>query len=217
MIPDHLQSFLTDAHLEAVTAMRRYPQPNYVISKVAEECGEVVKSAIHCAEGRETTDRVRAEIRQAMAMLMRLYLEGDQVHGLPPLAEQSGVMPITSQGAFREMDKARIAELEAELQAVLDGTAHEADLAKMEEMRAEMRERATIAGGKITALEAHLAAAEADADRLAEALRAYVEYHAMPSDRGGKNGPKGKAFTRFASLREGALTAHQDRKASAHG
>jgi hypothetical protein len=64
---------------------------------------------------------------------------------------------------------------------------------------------------------ARLAAAEADADRLAEALRAYGEYHAMPSDRGGKNGPKGKAFTRFATLREPALTAHQDRKAPAHG
>jgi hypothetical protein len=78
---------LTDAHLEAVEAMRRFPQPNYVISKVAEECGEVVKAAIHCAEGRDTPDHVRAEIRQAMAMLMRLYLEGDQVHGLPPLAD----------------------------------------------------------------------------------------------------------------------------------
>jgi hypothetical protein len=88
MIPDHLQSFLTDAHIEAVEAMRRYPQPNYVISKVAEECGEVVKAAIHCAEGRDTVEHVRAEVRQAMAMLMRLYLEGDQVHGCPPLVDR---------------------------------------------------------------------------------------------------------------------------------
>jgi hypothetical protein len=65
--------------------MRKFPQPNYVISKVAEEAGEVVKAAIHCAEGRETPENVIAEIRQAMAMLMRLYIEGDQVHGLPPL------------------------------------------------------------------------------------------------------------------------------------
>lgn len=89
MIPDHLQSLLTDAHIEAVKAMQKFPQPNYVISKVAEEAGEVVKAAIHCAEGRETKENVRGEIKQAMAMLMRLYLEGDQVHGLPPIHDQS--------------------------------------------------------------------------------------------------------------------------------
>ena len=89
MIPCHLQTLLTDAHIEAVKAMQKFPQPNYVISKVAEEAGEVVKAAIHCAEGRETKENVRAEIKQAMAMLMRLYLEGDQVHGLPPIHDQS--------------------------------------------------------------------------------------------------------------------------------
>lgn len=89
MIPCHLQTLLTDAHIEAVTAMQNFPQPNYVISKVAEEAGEVVKAAIHCAEGRETKENVRAEIKQAMAMLMRLYLEGDQVHGLPPIYDPS--------------------------------------------------------------------------------------------------------------------------------
>lgn len=86
MIPDPLQSLLTDAHLEALKAMERFPQPNYVISKVAEEAGEVVKAAIHCAEGRESPENVRAEIKQAMAMLMRLYLEGDEIHGLDPIA-----------------------------------------------------------------------------------------------------------------------------------
>lgn len=88
MIPCHLQTLLTDAHIEAVKAMQKFPQPNYVISKVAEEAGEVVKAAIHCAEGRETKENVRGEIKQAMAMLMRLYLEGDQVHGLPPIHDQ---------------------------------------------------------------------------------------------------------------------------------
>lgn len=80
--------FLFDgAFLEAVKAMQKFPQPNYVISKVAEEAGEVVKAAIHCAEGRETKENVHAEIKQAIAMLIRLYLEGDQVHGLPPIYE----------------------------------------------------------------------------------------------------------------------------------
>jgi hypothetical protein len=33
------------AHVEATKAMKRFPQPNYVISKIAEEAGEVVKAA----------------------------------------------------------------------------------------------------------------------------------------------------------------------------
>lgn len=71
----------------------------------------------------------------------------------------------------RRMDKARIVALEAELASVLDGTAHEADLVNMEALRAEMRERATLAGGRINALEARLVDAEADAMRLAEVIR----------------------------------------------
>jgi hypothetical protein len=70
---DPLKGFdilVTEAKLEAFYAMRRFPQPNYVISKVAEEAGEVVKAAIHCAEKRETAE------------LIRLWVEGDQVHGL---------------------------------------------------------------------------------------------------------------------------------------
>jgi ribosomal protein L22 len=80
-----VQQLLDDAYQEAEKAMKRFPQPNYVISKIAEEAGEVVKASIHCAEGRETLENVRGEIVQTIAMLIRLYLEGDQVHGLPPV------------------------------------------------------------------------------------------------------------------------------------
>jgi phosphoribosyl-ATP pyrophosphohydrolase len=73
------------AQAEAEKAMRKFPQPNYVISKVAEEAGEVVKAAIHCAENRETKEAVLGEVVQCMAMLIRLCLEGDQVHGLAAL------------------------------------------------------------------------------------------------------------------------------------
>ena len=84
-----LEALIEAAKFEAAQAMKKFPQPNYVISKVAEEAGEVVKAAIHCAEGRETPENVIGEIKQAMAMLIRLYIEGDQVHGLPPLRAQS--------------------------------------------------------------------------------------------------------------------------------
>ena len=88
-----LDDLFHEAKNEAMKAMHKFPQPNYVISKVAEEAGEVVKAAIHYAEGRETPENVRSEIKQAMAMLIRLYIEGDQVHNCPPilLVDQSGV------------------------------------------------------------------------------------------------------------------------------
>lgn len=88
--PEDVGALVADAMAEATKAMRKFPQPNYVISKVAEEAGEVVKAAIHCAEGRERPEAVRGEIVQCMAMLIRLYLEGDQVHGLAALAKQGG-------------------------------------------------------------------------------------------------------------------------------
>ena len=74
------------AYVEAAKAMHKFPQPNYVISKIAEEAGEVVKAAIHCAEKRETAENVAGEMKQLIAMLIRLWVEGDQVHGLPPIA-----------------------------------------------------------------------------------------------------------------------------------
>lgn len=70
---------------EANRAILKFPAPNYTITKFAEEAGEFVKAAVHCAEGRESMEAVRAEMTQAVAMLFRLWVEGDQVHGLPPI------------------------------------------------------------------------------------------------------------------------------------
>lgn len=85
---DSFDALICDAKEEAERAMQKFPQPNYVISKVAEEAGEVVKAAIHCAEGREEASEVRGEMKQLVAMLYRLWVEGDGVHGLRALAEQ---------------------------------------------------------------------------------------------------------------------------------
>ena len=49
---------------------------------------------------------------------------------------------------------------------------------------------------------AHLIAAAPD---MYEALEAYGDYLSTPSDRGGKNGPKGKAHDKFISLKNAAL------------
>lgn len=85
-----------DGLREAEKAMRKFPQPNYVISKVAEEAGEVVKAAIHCAEGRETTENLRGEMKQLIAMLYRLWVEGDGVHGLLPCSRRPTQAPHVS-------------------------------------------------------------------------------------------------------------------------
>lgn len=84
--PDNFDQLVADGIAEAMKAMRKFPQPNYVISKIAEEAGEVVKAAIHAAEGRETAENLRGEMKQLIAMLYRLWIEGDQVHGLGSVA-----------------------------------------------------------------------------------------------------------------------------------
>jgi len=84
---------IQEAMTEAEKAMRKYPQPNYVITKIAEEAGEVVKAAVHAAEGRETLENLRGEMIQLIAMLFRLWVEGDQVHGLLPVALRVDASP----------------------------------------------------------------------------------------------------------------------------
>ena len=76
---------IQDAIVEAQKAAARYPQPNYIITKIAEEAGEVVKEAVHCAEGRGSVDDLRKEMRQLIAMLFRLWVEGDGYLHLKPV------------------------------------------------------------------------------------------------------------------------------------
>jgi hypothetical protein len=90
---DDFDLLIADAREAAEKAMVRFPQPNYVISKIAEEAGEVVKAAIHCAEGRETAENLRGEMVQTIAMLYRLWMEGDGVHGLPAVRSAPLAVP----------------------------------------------------------------------------------------------------------------------------
>lgn len=79
---------LNDALAAADQATERFPQPNYVLLKVAEEAGEVVQAGVHCAEGRESYENLRKEIVQLIAMAIRLYVEGDQVNGVKSVFEE---------------------------------------------------------------------------------------------------------------------------------
>ncbi|APC44432.1 hypothetical protein [Pseudoalteromonas phage PH357] len=78
-------SLIEEAITEANKAMVKFPQPNYVLLKVAEEAGEVVKEGVHCSEGRGDYTNLRCEIKQTIAMLYRLYVEGDETIGLESL------------------------------------------------------------------------------------------------------------------------------------
>ncbi|MGQ5834497.1 hypothetical protein ACUNIZ_08835 [Serratia sp. IR-2025] len=81
---DYFGELVKKARSAADKAMRKFPQPNYVLNKVAEESGEVIKAVIHYTEGREEWSNVEGEIIDNLAMLIRLVVEGDQVIGFTP-------------------------------------------------------------------------------------------------------------------------------------
>lgn len=89
---DYFASLVIAARIRAEKAMCKFPQPNYVLNKVAEESGEVIKAVIHYTEGREEWSNVEGEIIDNLAMLIRLVSEGDQVIGFTPPASCRAAM-----------------------------------------------------------------------------------------------------------------------------
>ncbi|CAM7641684.1 Ead/Ea22-like family protein [Citrobacter freundii] len=89
---DYFASLVAMARVSADKAMRKFPQPNYVLLKVAEEAGEVVQAGVHYAENRMEWEQVEGEIVQLLAMLIRLVTEGDQINGVtPPASYAAGI------------------------------------------------------------------------------------------------------------------------------
>ena len=74
------------AGAEMAKAKAKFPQPTYVTLKVAEEAGEVVRGAVHYAEGRLSWDELENEAIQTIAMILRLLTEGDEINGVIPPA-----------------------------------------------------------------------------------------------------------------------------------
>lgn len=93
---DYFSSLVAIARVSADKAMRKFPQPNYVLLKVAEEAGEVVQAGVHYAEKRMGWEQVEGEIVQLLAMLIRLVTEGDQINGITPPA--AGIQVIEGEG-----------------------------------------------------------------------------------------------------------------------
>lgn len=81
---DYFGLLVSKARDSANKAMVKFPQPNYVLNKVSEEHGEVIKAVVHYLEGRETWENVEGELVDNLAMLIRLVVEGDGVIGFTP-------------------------------------------------------------------------------------------------------------------------------------
>lgn len=81
---DYFGSLVEKARAAAAKASIKFPQPNYVTLKIAEEAGEVVRGAVHYAENRMEWSEVEGEIVQLLAMLIRFVTEGDQINGVTP-------------------------------------------------------------------------------------------------------------------------------------
>ena len=81
---DYFGQLVSRARISAAKASEKFPQPNYVALKIAEEAGEVVRGCVHYAERRMEWKEVEDEIVQLLAMLIRLVMEGDQVNGVIP-------------------------------------------------------------------------------------------------------------------------------------
>lgn len=81
---DYFGSLVEKSRLSAQKACVKFPQPNYVTLKIAEEAGEVIRAAVHYAEGRMSWNEVEGEIVQLLAMLIRLVTEGDEINGVKP-------------------------------------------------------------------------------------------------------------------------------------
>jgi hypothetical protein len=82
---NHVLLLLMDALKEAHIAMGRYPLPNPTTLKIAEESGEVIKECMKISQGKGSMSNLSLEIRQSIAMLIRLAVEGDETLGVPSI------------------------------------------------------------------------------------------------------------------------------------
>ncbi|MDM4471346.1 hypothetical protein [Klebsiella michiganensis] len=134
-VQDYFSLLVSAARVRADKAMRKYPQPNYVLNKVAEEHGEVIKAVIHYTEGREKWSNVESEIIDNLAMLLRLVIEGDQVIGFtPPDARHNGISSADNDMAhqnrvfsIRHKSYSRLDDFETSARSWLDATPQPAD------------------------------------------------------------------------------------------
>lgn len=112
--PRGVDEILHRALAEMHKAIMRFPQSNYVALKVAEEAGEVIKAAVHYAEGRETWEKVEGEAVQAIAMILRLLVEGDRKNGIVPPTSEGRPSDNLPRGPIEEIAAERRRQVDVE-------------------------------------------------------------------------------------------------------
>jgi hypothetical protein len=70
--------------VEVERARAKFPSPDFLLSALSEEHGEVVQAVLNQYAGKGDEEAIRKEIIQEGAMLYRLATEGDPVHRLNP-------------------------------------------------------------------------------------------------------------------------------------
>ncbi|WP_223500169.1 hypothetical protein [Serratia sp. JSRIV006] len=146
---DYFGLLVRKARASADKAMRKYPQPNYVLNKVAEESGEVIKAVIHYTEGREEWVNVEGEIIDNLAMLIRLVTEGDQVIGFtPPEACHTSCEPHKLTGIQQSDQLKRALKLAGEAKELAD------------RIRAEEQTPPAVLGEQLINIANHIAGSE---------------------------------------------------------
>lgn len=66
-------------------ALQLFPGANNNLLALCEEHGELVKACLDYHQGKSTEADIGKELTQCMAMLLRLWFQGDATIGLPPV------------------------------------------------------------------------------------------------------------------------------------
>lgn len=73
---------------ELERARKKFPNPDYLVTALAEEAGEAIRASLEVMYSKgteETRQALLKELVQTMAMCVRLYNEGDPIHKIEPL------------------------------------------------------------------------------------------------------------------------------------
>lgn len=69
---------------EVASARSKFHSPALLLTAFSEEAGELVKAVLNSYHGQGGIGEIHRELVHAMAMLVRLYEEGDPAHRLDP-------------------------------------------------------------------------------------------------------------------------------------
>jgi NTP pyrophosphatase (non-canonical NTP hydrolase) len=76
-----------DSVEEAKRAKKKFPKPELLLTAMTEEHGELVKAIMDCRQGKASQEDIKQEMIQLIAMIIRLFNEGDPAHKMGSLIQ----------------------------------------------------------------------------------------------------------------------------------